>query len=385
MVSEQVQRKTIIIVVTAEETARLFVSGFAGYLATEGHRVVIVADRLDSVASPAAGIELAPIAMKRNPSPVADVLSLFRLTQLIRRVKPDIIMYATPKASLLGAIGGTLARVRTRIYQLWGLRLETVRGVGRVVLSAMERLTSRLSTGILANSASLGRRYTELQLNAGKRVDVLGMGSSHGVDLRRFAADADVPAPDEDLRTFLTPNEGHLVVGFIGRLHPDKGVDTLLRATEIARAEGNKIRLLVVGPNEGVNPVEPTHDTLFVGRQRDPRPYLRCMDVLCLPSLREGFPNVVLEAAAMGIPSIVSDATGAIDSVIPGVTGLVSPVGNAEALAHALTELAQNHELVRTMGVNAHDWVKEFFQQEDVWRAHAEYMFTTAQANPSQP
>lgn len=376
-------KKTIMLVVTAEQTASLFVSGFAARLARDGHRVVVVADSLSRLAESAeqSGVELAPVPMRRSPSPLSDLHSLFALLRVTRRVRPDILTYATPKASLLGSVAGRLAGIRTRVYQLWGLRLETVTGLGRGALSAIELLTSRLSTSIVANSPSLRNRYLDLSLNGGRNVSVLGLGSSHGVDLQRFSRDAPMPALDDVTASFLQRTEG-MTIGFIGRLHPDKGVFDLKEAARICLSRGHRVRLLIVGPDEGIADYLKDDEDVpmrLTGETEDPRPYLAAMDVLCLPSLREGFPNVVLEAGAMGRASVVSDATGAVDSVIDGSTGIVTPAGDADELAKALIKLATDPQLLASLGQGAFDHVRTNFDQFKVWDALANYLLSQSQ------
>lgn len=367
------------LVVTAAQTASLFVSGFASHLADRGHRVIVVADSLGSLEAGAnkAGIELEPIPMRRNPSPWHDLRSLITLLAVIRHVQPDVITYATPKASLIGSIAGRLAGTKTRVYQLWGLRLETMGGLSRWVLGVFERLTSWLSTSIVANSPSLAQRYLDLSLNAGREVDVLGSGSSHGVDLQRFSRDAPIPELEQATANFLGRNAG-LVVGFVGRLHVDKGLLDLKEAVRLCHQEGHRIQLLLVGPDEGIGDriVEDDDDLSIhlAGETDDPRPYLAVMDVLCLPSHREGFPNVVLEAGAMGVPAVVSNATGAVDSVVPGVTGMVTPVRDPAQLARALSILATDPQLLNTLGRGALNHVRTNFDQYKVWNDYARYL-----------
>lgn len=369
---------TIMIVVTAEQTAALFVSGFAAHLGESGHRVVLVADRFDTFGMSAVpGVELAPIAMRRNPSPMADLRSLFALLRLMLNVRPDVLTYATPKASLLASLAGKLVSVETRIYQLWGLRLETVHGPGRHILALMELATSWLSTRILANSASLRAKFVALSLNAGRVVSVLGMGSSHGVDLHRFNHAAKMPKIDAASSEFLKESKG-LTVGFVGRLHKDKGISTLIEAARLCVSDGVRLRLLIVGSDEGaeweIGDIGEELNVHFTGSTGDPRPYFTAMDVLCLPSLREGFPNVVLEAGAMGVPSVVSNATGAVDSVVHLETGIVTPVRAPEKLAVALTQLATDGELLRRLGKGALKHTRANFQQQTVWNELADYL-----------
>lgn len=351
-------RKRLAIVVTARITATSFVSGFAKYVAAKGLHVTVIADGVKSGTYKIGGgvLTFIPVSMSRNPDLQKDLVSLVRLIRLLSRVKPDILTYATPKASLLSSISGVLLRIPVRAYQLWGLRMETTDGLMRKFLMLMEMLTSALSTKVLANSPSLADRYQELGLSVGKKIDVLGHGSSHGVDLSYFSLESTFPLLDEATASCIGDRQSDFVVGFVGRLHPDKGIDTLLNAIGLVREAGFSVKLVLVGNNEGADILAHAalqQDAIIVGHVSDTRPYYNAMDVLVLPSLREGFPNVVLEASAMSVPAIVSTGTGVVDSVVDRKTGIIVPVGDPVALADAVLLLAKNPKLRARMGMAA--------------------------------
>lgn len=368
----------IVFVVTSWTTANRFVSGFARHLADLGHEVTLMSSGREDIPPTVDGtqsLKWKSVVMKREPNLPADFSSLVRLTRELRQLQPDILVYATPKASLLSAIAGTLARVPKRIYQLWGLRLETIKGPLRAVLGMTEKLTSILSTSVLANSPSLKRKYVELGLAPASKVEVLGRGSSHGVDLEYFSVSATMTSLDSATRHFLDSGTG-LTIGFVGRMHPDKGIDTLVQAAILsATRSGKALRLVFVGRDEGALPalssreLPPSLRVHWTGEVSDPRPYLREFDVIALLSAREGFPNVVLEAAAMGVPAIVSNATGAMDSVVHGATGFVLRSNKPSELADLIdgTQIAT----LKKMGDSAREYVREHFEQKAVWELYA--------------
>lgn len=368
--------RELVFLVTSPITATTFLRGYMNALREDGWRVTLVC-------SPGAGLEdlalaenvaLKQLPMNRNPSPLHDLISLARLIGILKRVRPDVLVYATPKASLLGAVAGAVVGVRTRIYELWGLRLETSTGVARTILGCLERLTARLSTSIVANSPSLASRAELLGVTGGHKAVVLGAGSSHGVDSSRFRIDASMPSVDSGTQQFLAQSDG-FTVGFIGRVHADKGVDTLLEALDLCEAQGLEIRSVIVGGDDGagaglLNGVDERR-VHVVGHVPDTRPYLKAMDIIVLMSRREGFPNVILEAAAMRVPAVVADSTGTRDSVVHGVTGVVVPTGDVTALTAALTALAQDPELRAQLGTNARARVEADFDQAEVWASHS--------------
>lgn len=371
--------RTIMIVVTSDVTAALFVSGLARFLAEHGHDVLIVANQVDRLTKhfEHASVRVRAVPIAREPSPWADLISLVRLFIVVREERPDILAYATPKASLLSSITGALLNVPVRVYQLWGLRLETVIGPRRLLLACFERLSSRLSTHILANSRSLASRYRDLGLSGSKPLTVIGKGSSHGVDLLRFSREATRPPLDDQTRAFLETSSG-LTVGFVGRINPDKGVDTLIDAVLICKRMGVDVRLVLVGRDEGALSSQEaalySESLHWVGHVDDPRPYYDCFDVLVLPSRREGFPNVVIEAAAMGVPAVVTDATGVRDAIVDGKTGILVPVDAPEAIAHALIRLSTEPSLREKLAAGSRKWVEANFGQESVWNSTEKYL-----------
>lgn len=371
-------RPRLCFVVTSAVTATTFMQGYLRFLREAGWEVYLICSDgpgLDALAN-SDGVCIRRIEMKREPSPINDIRSLVKMCLLIRRLNPDVLVYATPKASLLASVAGLLTRVPRRVYELWGLRLETSTGIRRTIFHVLEWITAKLSSVVIANSRSLAERSQKLGVNAGKEVLVLGAGSSHGVDSKRFDRNADMPQLDELTATALARSKVP-VVGFIGRLHPDKGVDILIDALQICANQGIAMQGLIVGGDEGANlmgRVDILRNTMpvqLVGNVVDIRPYLSRMDVLVLPSLREGFPNVVIEAASMGIPAIVSDATGCIDAVQNQVTGRIVPVGDVNALADVLATIPADSDW-RAMGKAASDYVRQNFLPEDIWKLHSE-------------
>jgi glycosyltransferase involved in cell wall biosynthesis len=359
------------VVVTAAVTARLFMRGYVEFLARSGYEVTLVADDVSEIREALAkrGVVAHSLPMRRDPSPVHDIRSLGRMIALMRRVRPDAVIYATPKASLLTSIAARILRVPVRIYELWGIRFETASGTARKIFQGIERMIASGSTAIVANSASLAERAVSLGITTSDRIAVPASGSSHGVDSEYFAPDAPRAELDPDTARFLERTVG-TTIGYIGRLHPDKGVDVLLKAAEALHASGVASRVLLVGGDEGaelpaVNGL-PVH---VVGEVEDVRPYLAEFDALVLMSLREGFPNVVLEAAAMEVPAIVSDATGCIDSVASGMTGTIVSVGDVASVTEVLRALATNPGIGREMGIAARMRALNEFDPQIVWGA----------------
>lgn len=368
------KRKTIMLVVTVESTANKFLLGFAKFLCQAGYKVILVADNLSKPEGleDTCDVEFISLKMRREPSFIQDCFSFYNFLRLTRVIKPDVVYFATPKASLLASVSSYFLRIPVRIYGLWGLRYETAQGLKRIFYKFIEKIIIHSSTAVLANSNSLLSLAVESQLVSPQKISVLGSGSSHGVDSAWFAPDVETQKMDSDTVRFCNEHTG-FTIGYIGRMHPDKGVDVLIQAARLVFSKGLKIKLILVGADEGALVTTYSENMNILpmrvsGEVLDVRPYLKEFDVNVLMSEREGFPNAVLEAAGMEVPSIVSDATGCIDSVINQITGIVVPKGDFQELAVQIEKLYFDPDRVRVLGKAAREKVISDFQQLHVWQ-----------------
>ncbi|WP_318391124.1 glycosyltransferase family 4 protein [Microbacterium maritypicum] len=361
----------ILIGVTADVSVGLL-SGLPQRLAADGWEVHVASspgERLETLGAEQ-GVTVHSLPMAREIDIVRDVRGLREWIRLIRRLRPDVVFAGTPKAGLLGITAARLLGVRTRVYHLRGLRLETAAGTTRRVLTIMERLTIRLATTTLAVSPSLRKRVLSLGLASDPRVTVLGHGSSNGVDVDRFRpgnAGARVEGLIPDVP----------VIGFVGRLNHDKGLDVLAAACRVLDDERVEYQLLIVGGIDGAELgafSSLRRAPVVLGAVADTSMYYPLMRALCLPTLREGFPNVVLEAGATGIAVVTTDATGAVDSVIPERTGLMVPAGDARQLAGALQRVIEDPRLAEGLGAAARDFVVENFRRDLVHASVSDFL-----------
>jgi glycosyltransferase involved in cell wall biosynthesis len=347
-------------------------------LRNAGFRVLLVSSPGDLLWSTAARERVEPIAipMERGIAPLADLLSLFRLWRLLGVRKPDLVEFSTPKAGLLGTLAAKLRRVPRRVYMLRGLKLETNTGLKRLVLLFAERLASACANVVLCNSQSLRTQALALRIAPVGKLELLGDGSSNGVDVERFSPGS------SQVRARLGISPEALVVGFAGRLTQDKGLPDLVKAFNlILQAEPTASLLLVGWFDNSEDALDLNlrarircHPHIYcTGFVNDTAPYYRAMDVLVLPTLREGFPNVVLEAASTGIPVVTTDCTGACDSLVPNVTGLLVSPRDSEALSEAVLRIIRNPQHSRRMGQAARSWVLKHYPEERVVNITADY------------
>jgi glycosyltransferase involved in cell wall biosynthesis len=259
---------------------------------------------------------------------------------------------------------------------LRGLKLETTTGLKRRVLLTAERLAARAAHVVICNSHSLRAEAIALGVAPAAKMKVLGAGSSNGVDMKRFS-----PGKGDVREQYGLPVDAY-VVGFVGRLTCDKGVPELIEAFEAILKAEPRAHLLLVGWFDAAEDllgkdvrsrIESHPQIHLTGFVEVTAEYYRAMDVMVLPTWREGFPNVVLEAASTGIPVITTICTGSRDSVVPEVTGLLIPPGYPEAISEAVLKLLRDPERRVRMGQAARAWVLEHFIEEQVLRRTATY------------
>ncbi len=312
------------------------------------------------------GVAAHPVAMRRGIAPFADLRSFCALLLLLLRVRPAITDFSTPKAGLLGNLAAWVARVPHRVYTLRGLKLESAGGTKRRLLLWAERLSASCAHVVLCNSESLRLAALVLRIAPEEKLRILGDGSSNGVDTVRFS-----PGPSLVRASLNIPNED-LVLGFAGRMTRDKGIPELLMAFDAILLREPACWLLLVGWFDAAEDalearwrgwIAEHPRVRHTGYVPDVAPYYQAMDVLVLPTHREGFPNVVLEASASGIPVITTESTGARDAVLAEVTGLLIPPGNYAAIAEASLELLGDAAKRKRMGDAGRAWVVERYSQ----------------------
>lgn len=357
--------------VTAGVSAWALLKGQLADMSRRGWSVSVVAsdDARLRAASQREGVRAVPLAMEREIAPVADARSLLAWVCLLMRERPSVLNVGTPKAALLGMLAGALTRVPRRIYVVRGLRFEGTSGRKRALLLAMERLTIWCATDVVVVSRSVG----EVMLAAGldtRPLLLVGDGSSNGVDavgIGTRAETVDVTA----VRAKFGVDEGDLLIAYVGRLTLDKGAQVLVDALHRLAERGESITLMAIGDaeSEAAEAIlrDPRIDVALTGWTDDPVEYLAAADVLVLPTRREGYPNVVLEANACGVPVVTTRATGAKDSVVDGVNGLLIDVDDAEGLADALQTLHRDEVRRSELATRARERVLTRFEPARIW------------------
>lgn len=375
-----IRRKSIFYVLNVPRSLN-FVSGQLKLLNERGWEVAISCNDLKTGKlnkfSRSENAVAIPLGIEREINLLSDLKILIQLIKQIRKFRPLVTNVGTPKAGLLGGIAAILCRVPLRIYTLHGLRLETSTGLKRVVLELMERLAMACAHKVICVSPSLRSRVIELGLASPRKVIVIGRGSSNGI---RPALKKDNGAGID--RRSISLKEEDFIIGFVGRLTRDKGVDDLIYVYRGLLSEVPNAKILIVGEFEDGDPVkadtrqfieENPEKIIRINFVEDPYPYYSLMDVFAFPTHREGLGLVPLEAALHGVPSIVSDCTGAKDTVIDGRTGWIIETGNTQQLRLAMLSAFDFPEERIRRGKNAMNWVEENYNRDIVNNQWVEY------------
>jgi glycosyltransferase involved in cell wall biosynthesis len=318
-----------------------------------------------------------PVEMARQITPVRDLVAVWRLWRLLRRIRPVIVDAHTPKAGLLGMIAATLARTPVRVYHLHGLRFVTTSGWKRRLLRVTERISCGVATRVLAVSPSIRAVAIEEHLCRPGKIKVLLGGSINGVD----AGGLFRPQP-EAVRAAVRAKhripQDALVVGYVGRLARDKGIVELAAAWRLLRADP-RVHLLLVGeldasdapPDEVMTELRTDSRVHLAGWVTDAPRWYSAMDLVVLPTYREGLGQIALEAAAMMLPVVASAVTGCVDAVRDGVTGTLVTVRDVDALVDAVRRYLAHPELRAAHGSAARRRVLAEFDQLAMWEALA--------------
>jgi glycosyltransferase involved in cell wall biosynthesis len=338
-------------------------------VSSKGKEVHIVSER--------EGIKIKEIEIKRNIDLIKDLVSLYRLCKFFKRQKPFIVHSITPKAGLLSMIAARMCKTPIRIHTFTGLIFPTKRGIMQKILILTDRILCLCATHIYPEG--IGVKNDLLKYNiTNKPLKVLANGNVNGIDVLFFNSLLFSDIDKYTLKKKLDINDDDFVFIFVGRLVTDKGINELVKIFNEISTQYQYIKLLLVGlMEEDLDPLLPETVTIInhhkqiisVGWQSDVRPYFSIADILVFPSHREGFPNVVIQAGAMGLPSIVTDINGCNEIIIEDKNGVIIPPKDEEALREAMISLLTDKEKRKRMVAVSRQMIVERYEQKIVWEA----------------
>ena len=375
-------KKKIIRMTTIPGSMRGLLQNQLKFMSQHGYEVVALSsddECFDDMLHEQGDIRGIRVNMERHTSPIKDLKALWQIIKVFRKEKPFIVHTHTPKAGLLGMLAAKLTCVPHRLHTTAGLPLLVYGGMYRKVLNAMERLTNACATQVFPNSFNMMKTMENLKLCKSKKMQVIGNGSSNGIDTDHFSVEKTVADTGKDRKAWrqeLGLSEEDFTFVFVGRVVKDKGINELAACMRRITPQHNNCKLILVGRYEpNLDPINPENveffkndkSVIFMGHQKDVRPYFYAADALVFPSYREGFPNVVMQAGSMGLPSIVTDINGCNEIIIEGKNGRIIPPQNEDALFKMMEWFISNSNEVKQMANRARYMIASRYDRQTIW------------------
>ena len=365
-------------VTTVPESLNILLRGQHKFMSKNGFEVIGISSAGNALyeVSQEEEIRVIEINMSRKITPIKDFLSVYNLYKLIKKEKPIIVHSHTPKAGAVAMMAAKIANVPIRLHTVAGLPLMEAKGIKRKLLNFVEKVTYACATKVYPNSKGLYDFIVEEELISSIKMKIIANGSSNGIDTSYFDSERISEKQREEFLTRLIIQKKDFVFIFVGRLVGDKGINELIDA--FARIKDSNVKLLLVGglesdldplKSETIHEIDKNKNIISVGFQKDVRPYFAISHCLVFPSYREGFPNVVLQAGAMGLPSIVSNINGCNEIIQEGINGSIIPSKDRESLYTVMHKIISDEAWRKQLAGNARDIIVSHYEQKLVWDA----------------
>lgn len=380
-------KKKLIRITTIPQSLRTLLKGQPRFMSQYFNVIGVSAfgdGMLDDVGK-AEGINVIPVEMTRSITPIKDLKAAWQLYKIFKKEKPFIVHTHTPKAGTVGMFAAYMARVPNRLHTIAGLPLVEITGMKRLLLDTVEKLTYRFATKIYPNSFGLEDIILENKYTKKSKLKVLGNGSSNGIDTIHFDPKQISEEDKKQLKQDLDIDDQDFVYVFVGRVVKDKGINEMIAAFKEIVKEHANAKLILVGPSqmsaaneildsdallpESLAYIKTSKQIKAVGFKKDVRPYFAISDCLVFPSYREGFPNVVMQAGALGLPAIVSDINGCNEIVIEGENGTIIPTKNIDQLKEAMLNYLESGKIGSSEKDLIRNMIKDRYSQPVMWKA----------------
>ena len=362
-------RKKICIITTVSSSIKAFFLEQIEYLEDNGYEVTVICNNdnnLKNVLS--SNVRYIPVTMKRGVDFLGSIKTIKEMIKIFKKNKFDIIQYSTPNASFYASIAAKVSGANIRLYHNMGFRYAASVGIKRKILKLIEKITCLLSTEVQPVSASNLEFGIKEKLFTIDKARVIWNGSTGGVNLNKFNINKKVEWKNEICARH-NINKNKFIFGFVGRITRDKGINEILEAYKSLIPNDKDMMLVLVGQEEDKSSLNKNlyswaksrEDILFVGSSEEVYKYFALFDVLILPSYREGFGNVVIEAQAMGTPVIVSNIPGPTDAISDGITGFTINKADYKDLSNKMIYMYENKDMCKVMGEQAYLYIKDSF------------------------
>jgi glycosyltransferase involved in cell wall biosynthesis len=358
-----------------------FLKGQVAFFHNQGWEVVIVSGPGEEISllSKKENAKLYNIPFSRSIAPITDFIHLIRLINILKKEKPDVVNAGNPKSGFLIMIACWLLGIKNRIFTLHGLVSDSRKGFSKWLIRTTETITCRLAAKVIVVSHSLMHHAVKDKIVKQSKALVIANGSCNGIDVEEFKSNELVMQEAAHLRNSIGLNKKNIVIGFVGRVTKDKGVDILIDAVTELKNKYPHVNLLIAGPAKDEVPITKKHTQqlygdehiIYLGKMYDMPQVYALMHILVLPSLREGLPNVLLEAGAMRLPSITTNIPGCSDVIKDGYTGMLFEKNDLNTLLHLLEVYINDADLRKQHGNNAYEFVSTHFSQTVIWQAQA--------------
>lgn len=359
-----------------------FLKGQVNFLVTNGWEVIIISRpgvEIELLAKNEKAI-LYPVRFTKSMLPFYDLVCLFQIISIIQNEKPDIINAGNPKSGFLIMLACWLLKYKNRIFTLHGLVSDNRVGVVRQIMLLTEKISCSIAKQVIVVSSSLQQHAVQENILAPGKSIVIEKGSCNGVNIHAFSRSSGVLQYAHVLKKKLGLTSNDFIIGYIGRLSKDKGINVLFKAFNILKVQYPQLKLLIAGPVEKQDPFNKQYlhqlytdnNIKYAGKIFDVVPFYPLMQILVVSSFREGFGNVLIEAASMEVPVIAPDIPGCRNAFQPDVNGLLFDKGSAEHLAERIVKYMHDEHLRHNHGINGRVFVQQNFSQQKIWEGQLE-------------